>query len=445
MSRKRKEKDLDSGREDLSTKSIELEEIDYELDSDPELENNADLIKYEFNMIELPFFSKDKKIEKGTARKYIFSKKDNSYMLVSPSGKPGLISNKILQEFDEKIFYGIMKLSKEQKSQQVITDYFTLAKISGVKYNHLIRIKDSLQRLRNTIIDINNLFYNAELRTRMNKNKEFNILQDKEEYDFDKIQNLSVDMQEKYSNCFRNSKITEILILTLSDPIYKNIEKKGFLYFEQKKLIEIDNSTTRKIYVMVTKWKGYEKKNAIKRSCRFIASRVPLSWERKNIGNSVRIIEKACQTLKESGLLKDYLFGKTKPVGDSYIIFMFNENHNKIDIYNTKASRAPTGHEEMIIDTTEDEYVDERQTDIFDISREQDLKKKEQELKEKAAEIMNSLAEKEKALLINRARNSMQYDHYKYKIEQKIITEEELLNEVILLIIEKDIEDGIIQ
>ena len=92
---------------------ITTESIDYDLDSDKELETNAELIKYEFNMIELPFFSKDKNVRDGVAKQYTFSNKKNQYLKVIPSGDPSLISNKIPQEFDEKIFYGILKLSKE--------------------------------------------------------------------------------------------------------------------------------------------------------------------------------------------------------------------------------------------------------------------------------------------------------------------------------------------
>ena len=434
----------DSGQIDLDTTKIELEEINYDLDSDTELENNYDLIKYEFNMIELPFFSKDKKIEKGKARKYIFSKKDNSYMQITPTNKPG-ITSKIPQEFDEKVFFGILKLSREQQSIEVVTDYFTLAKASGVSYHKLGRIKDSVLRLRLCEIEFNNLFYNAAHRKKMDGNHSLNILQDKKEYTLKQTANFPEDQKEHYKKYFRNSKITEILVLTLTKDIYDNIENKGFLYFDQKKLLDISNATARKIYLLITKWKGWENKNYIRRSCRFISSRIPLSWESRNIANTLKTIEKSCEILKNAELIKDYEFNKTKPVGNSYVTFIFNSDHNKIDSYNTKASRTPTGHEELIINNVEDEYLDDRQTTLFDDQGELDLKKKEQELKEKAAQVLESLDEKEKARLINRARNSMQYDHYKYKVEQEIITEEELLNEVILLIIEKDIESGIIQ
>jgi len=438
MERKQLKKQ-DVGQEDIISSKIETEEIDYDLDSDLELENDYNLIKYEFNLIELPFFTKDKKIEKDRGRKYTFSKKDNSYMRVVPSGDPDLISNKIPQEFDEKIFYGILRLSREQKGQEVVTDYYTLAKASGVPYNKLSRIKDSLERLSNCKVELHNLVYNAELKKKIAGKEPFPILQHVLTYTFDDVVHLPEEIKEKYKNYFRNSKINEILVIEFGSFMYRNLKKKGFLYFDQKKLLGISNATARKIYVMITKWKGWEKKNDIKRSCRFLASRIPLSWEKNSIRKTVQSIDHSCNILKESGLIDNYILEKTKPVGNSSVIFIFSNEYTKIDNYNTKASRTSTGHEEIIINNVEDEYVDERQTTVFD-----NLNKKETELKEKAVQILNSLDEKEKTLFINRARNHMQYDFLKQEVEQKTITEEERLNKVIISIIKKDIEDGIL-
>lgn len=360
-------KKLDSGQKDFYVEKIEIEEINYDLDSDPELEENSELIKYEFNMIELPFFTKDKTIEDNKARKYTFSEKDNSYMQIVPSGDPGLISNKIPQEFDEKVFYGILKLSKEQNSREVITDYFTLAKVSEVPYKNLERLKDSLQRLRRTTIEMNNIFYDAFIKKKTDGNQDFNILQNKEEYTFKEVQKFPDDLKWKYQKYFRNSKISEILVLTLADKIYKNIEHKGFLYFNQKELLGIDNATARKLFILIKKWHGWQKKSVIRRSCRFLSSRIPLSWEKKTISSSINTLESACKMLKDKNLILNFALLKTSPVKNSYIEFHFSEESSKLIDYNMKAASVTTGHEEMIIDEIEDEFLDDRQTSIFEI------------------------------------------------------------------------------
>jgi hypothetical protein len=373
MAKKKEVVKRNSGQETSDVKMIEIEEINYNLDSDPELEANSELIKYEFNMIELPFFTKDKNVGDGKAKKYIFSEKDKSYMKITPSGDTDLISNKIPQEFDEKIFYGILKLSREQESKTVITDYFTLAKVSGVHYNDMKRIKDSIQRLRNCKIEMNNLFYNATIKGKMDGNQDFNILQDKEEYTFKEMQKLPEEKKEHYRKYFRNSKISEILVMTLADKVYKNIEHKGFLYFNQKELLEINNATARKLFLLITKWQGWEKKLSIKRSCRFLASRIPLSWEKTNIPGTINVIESAVNQLKSKNLINNFILSRTKPLSNSYIEFYFNDaSGGRLYDYNYKAAGVTTGHEGLVINAVTDEFLDERQTTLFsDMTEEQ--------------------------------------------------------------------------
>lgn len=347
---------------------ITTESIDYDLDSDKELETNAELIKYEFNMIELPFFSKDKNVRDGVAKQYTFSNKKNQYLKVIPSGDPSLISNKIPQEFDEKIFYGILKLSKEQNSDVVITDYFTLAKVANVPYKNKERIEDSIERLRTCRFELNNLFYSSEDSGISHEKKDFNILQDLEIYTLKKVMNLKdVAKKELYQKYFRNSKIDCILVLTLSKRIYTNITNKAFLYFNQQDLLNIDNATARKLYILISKWQGWEKKNQIRRSCRFIASRLPLSWEQVNLFKTISYIDSAAALLKDKGLISDYFLTKTKPIADSFIDFYFGNEKSRVLEYNRRAASITTGQENIVIDSVDD-FLSEKQATIFDIA-----------------------------------------------------------------------------
>ena len=362
-------------KQDFSTESsfqvlpIVTESVDYDLDDDKEFAN-GDLIKYEFNLIELPFFTKDRNIRDGIAKQYNFSKNKDQYMRVIPSGDPKMISNKIPQEFDEKIFYGIMKLSREQNSDVVITDYFTLAKVSNVRYVHdLERIRDSIQRLRTCRFELNNLFYTAENSEIAQGRKDFNILQDLEEYDLKRVLTLKdTSKKELFQKYFQNRRIENILVLTLSKRIYSNIQNKAFLYFNQQHLLEIDNATARKLYLLLEKWHGWEKKDKIRRSCRFIASRIPLAWEKKtNIPGTIKYIDSAAALLKSKNLISDYFLAKTKPIEDSYIDFYFPEKTNKVIEYNRRAAAVTTGQENIVINSIEDDFIDDRQATIFDV------------------------------------------------------------------------------
>jgi len=451
MVKKNQLKKQDSGQIDIDILMIETEEINYDLDSDPELENNLELIKYEMNMIELPFFTKDKNIEDGKARKYIFSERDKSYMKVIPSGDLDLISNKIPQEFDEKIFYGILKLSKKQKSQEVITDYFTLAKVSNVPYKNLERIKDSIERLSRCTIELHNILYNAQLGVKIAGKEPFPILQQAFTYSFEQTVEFPKELREKYQKHFRNSKINEILILTFSNHMYKNIEHKGFLYFDQKELLNIKNATARKIYLLITKWQGWEKKTTIKRACRFLASRIPLSWEKSNISKTVEYIETSAALLKRKNLINDFYLTRTKPLANSYIEFCFSDQTNKVIEFNKKAASVTTGHENMVMDGFEDEnifkssMVDRNksneiiQGELFEVIETEDEKEKENELTEKAEKIISEMSKERLKDLKKSAYNHARYAVDKYQVTEGQKTEEEFLNEIMGMIIRNEI------
>ena len=362
-----------SGQVDEKTISRVEETENYSLDQEMDLEKNADLIKYEFNTIELPFFTKDKNIGDGVIRRYIFSEKENKYMRVIPDNDPTKISNKIPQEFDEKIFYGILRLAKEQKRQAVITDYFTLASVSNVPYSKFERIKDAIERLRDCRYEFNNIFYEADKREiKRGTLFSINILSSALIITFEKMQDVNELTQAErdlYRPYFRNKKISEILVLTLAPEIYRNLENKhGFLYINYNTLLDIDNPTTRKLYVLITKWHGWENKNKIRRSCRFIASRLPLSWEDANISKSISYIEASAAFLKETNLIFDYVLTKTKPLTDSYIDFYFGKETSPLIEYNKRAASITTGQENIVIDSVDDFLEDDRQATIFDIA-----------------------------------------------------------------------------
>ena len=367
MTKKNLPKKNDSQTKSYNVLPIVTESIDYNLDDEKELEGNNDLIKYEFNMIELPFFTKDKTVKDGVAKQYMFSGKKNQYLKVIPSGDTHLISNKIPQEFDEKIFYGILKLSKEQKNKDVVTDYFTLAKVSGVPYKHFERILDSIQRLNNCFFEFSNIFYRAELKGIEETNLiRFNLLTRVEIITLEKMHQIPEEKRKMYEPYFRNSKIEKILVLRLADDVYNNMTNKAFLYFNQQDLLDIDNATARKLYLLLTKWHGWEKKNQIRRSCRFIASRLPLSWEKASITGTIYSIESAAELLKKKNLLSDFLLIKTKPIADSYIDFYFGGETNKVLEYNKRAA-VTTGQENIVIDSVDDFLQDDTQATIFDV------------------------------------------------------------------------------
>ena len=64
-----------------------------------EEENESCLIRVEMNVIEFPIFSKDKTIKKNVIKKYHFSEKKESYLIVTPAAQdtiPGAFEEKVL-------------------------------------------------------------------------------------------------------------------------------------------------------------------------------------------------------------------------------------------------------------------------------------------------------------------------------------------------------------
>ncbi|MBF0227026.1 MAG: hypothetical protein HQK76_16400 [Desulfobacterales bacterium] len=376
--KKNKKQEDDYRHEQIQMIPVTIQEHKYDVDD--EIKNDNSIIGYEFNLIELPIFSKNDRLQNGKAQKYIFSEKDNSYVYIVPSADPNHISNKVLQEFDEKVFLILMKLSREQNNQTVITDYFTLAEMLGIKYNYknkkgkniisvgnkeYLRLQDSIQRMFHCRIEINGVFYNAQVR-QGGLNSNLAILDNVTILTFDKFLKLSPQQQEQYKPYFRNSKIKEILILKINDKLFFNIENKGYLNFDCNKLLEIENSVDRKLYLLLMKWQGYEKKTKIIRTCKYLASRIPLSWEKNTIPKTIINLENRCYSITGKKLIKDFELTKTKPLQKSYIEFEFftNNDHDKLKdkaIYQSNQKLiTKTGHENIAIE----KFIE---TDVIDI------------------------------------------------------------------------------
>ena len=97
-----------------------------------------------------------------------------------------------------------MRLSRIQKSKTVITDYFTLAKTAKISYNHLERLKDSIERMKENLIEISHAFYDAKA-GKGRINRKINLLQSVKFITFEEYQELPKENQKEYAPYFRNS------------------------------------------------------------------------------------------------------------------------------------------------------------------------------------------------------------------------------------------------
>ena len=312
------------------------------------LENESDLIRMEMNIIEFPLFSRNRKAKKGKPIRYMFDSKKDRYLEIIP-GK-----DKIPGEFDEKVFLGIIRLHQHQNlEQKIYTDYPTLLEEIGINYNgkNIELLKKSLSRLTQTSYIFNNVFYsNAKKAMLKNEKIETSIFSIKT-ITLKKAQKNS----EEYLKFFRNEKIKEIVEITYLGLFYENIMLKGFLRFDSKELLKIEDSVTRNLYMMITKWRN--KKLGVRLYSFFLASRIPLSWEKKNVSKTVSKLKKSLDNLKEQGKLKNYIFDRNGKLEQSFFDIFFDKTHN----FDHFTDNEKIGQEDFQI-----EYIEEKDYIISD-------------------------------------------------------------------------------
>lgn len=303
----------------MEDKELELIVEDYSLG---EMMESSDLIRVEMNAVEYPLFSKNKKIKVNQIIKYTFD--GDRYLEVKP-----VAGGKIPLEFDENVFYGLMRIYKKQgHHQKVYFDWQHLIEETGIKYNgtSLTKTKAALKRMCETHYVFNNLFYSNAKRDIIKDNLSTTMFS-KREITLKDAQETS----EEHLKYFRSGKVKEIVEVTFSTPFYENIIRKGFLYFDSNELLMLENAITRNIFMLLTKWRNGEE--FIKRHSKYIAGRIPLSWKKENINKSVKSIINAMEDLKKMELIKDYNFVKTTVYETSYFqVFFDKKKHNKITL-----------------------------------------------------------------------------------------------------------------
>lgn len=304
-----------------------VQELKYDCESD---KNFFDSVNYVYSIMDLPVFTLNRQVKENIIVQYTFSPQEQSYLRVIPSADPEKISHKILQGIDEKIFSAILRIAEYQKSDLVITDYYSLAKIAGLSYSGCAsRIKDSIQRLSGCSLVFNNIenYCHADFRlVPMLSILTFEKFKDAAELNIKNIENPFFDDETKerisdYLSSKQNLKY--LLVLQIADDIFSDIQKGRFLTFD-KKLIFSLSSVARKLFLLIKKQHITKKRQSF--SCAFIASRIPLSWKSSvNIKGAVNSIEKAAETLKAKGFIKDYHLTRKKPMKNSYIDFVFTD------------------------------------------------------------------------------------------------------------------------
>lgn len=322
-----------------------------------ELEKTSSVIRLEMNSIELPLFSKDPKRVKNEIKVYHFKTDKSSYLEIeAPAG------SSIPGEFEERVFIALTKIMKKNgyKKNFIVTLNEIIENLNVNNSFYISKIKKALILLSKTNYTFKNSLYSNEVKGILDKEIISTIMSitiiTRKDSEADKVEQ------------FDDKRIKEVYLISFTEHFYNNIIAKGYLAFDSEKLLAIENSIARSVWTMIEKWRGYEL--YLKRPVFFIARRIPLKWDKKNIGRTVKIIEKALDDLKSQKLIKHFTIIKEKKWELAEVEVLFEESHNNIKRETFFSEKNNFKNLDMIITSTEEkskEIVSNFENDITDI------------------------------------------------------------------------------
>ncbi|WP_047382601.1 hypothetical protein [Cetobacterium sp. ZWU0022] len=295
ITKKKKSNNLNF-QEVIDTPETEIVEENITLD-ESFLKNRA-LIRMDMNIIQYPIFSKNTKRKTNQIVKYYFNNNRDTYITVTPAS-----GYHIPGEMEEKVFIVLMKIMKDRGMPQKF--WVTLSELKkelGLNTNRANElIKKSLLRIANTFYSFKNTMYFNELKSVLKEEITRSIFE-LDIVSLERKENAEIKAQ------INDRRIKEIYQIKISDFFYKNILAKGYLVYDAAVLLEIESSTARTIYMLIEKLRFSE--TYLKIDVIYLIKRIPLKFDKTNIGRTVKTLMKSFQELKEKELIKDFILEK---------------------------------------------------------------------------------------------------------------------------------------
>ena len=313
---------------------------------------NKEVIRIDMNIIQFPIFSKNTKRKVNQIVKYFFNKNKDTYIIVTPNA-----GDYIPGEREEKIFICLMQLMKEKGMAKKFlvssTELKNRAKISTARYNSII--SETLSRLAKTSYVFKNTLYSNELKGVLDRKIETSIFN---------ITTISLNEKgnELYRNKFSDKRIKVIYEIEFSDHFYKNIIQKGYMVYNGNTLLEIESSTARTIYMLVEKLR-FDNLH-LKLDTIFLIKRIPLKFDKQNLSQTIKTLEKAFRELVNKNLILDFKVLKESTWEKSEIEIFFNEksNEDKLERFYDDRNDLRKMLSDLTISNTEHDVVDEIET-----------------------------------------------------------------------------------
>ncbi|MBC2857107.1 hypothetical protein H3N56_11750 [Cetobacterium sp. 2A] len=345
---------------------------------------NGNLVRMDMNIVEYPLFSKNKRRKINQTVIYYFNERKDKYIEIKP-----ISGTTIPGEFEEKIFISLVKIMRKNGYGKnfVVTNSEILENMcvvnQGTKNALYHQVKGAMLKLTETSYTFKNSLYSNEMGGLIENAVITSIMN---------IQIISKKSARKGDKeYFKDGRINEIYKVSLSDHFYNNIIRKGYLVYDADLLLGINTSTARGIYLLITKWRFenlYLSLNILT-----LLKRIPLKHDSKNIGRSIKVIENACNELKEKKLIENFNFLKHKRLSETEIEFFFNDDHNQLKQDNFFVDK--NAFNQILISSTEEKNIHEN--DRVEVTKEmieevfRNLPAKALELKTMEKTIVNSI------------------------------------------------------
>lgn len=340
--------------EDEIIDTPETEIIEENIYVDENLIKNKSLVRVDMNVIQYPLFSKNTKRKINQIIKYYFNSNRDTYITVSP-----IAGDYIPGEAEEKVFIALMKIMKlKGMPKKFIVTSSDLKKelhLNTKAYSTVIR--DSLKRLASAKYEFKNTLYSNKNNGVLTKETHTSIME---------LQILVLDESENKNlrKEYKDKRIKEVYEIVISDHFYDNIVTKGYLVYDSDILLSFDSSTTRTIYMLIEKLRYNEL--YLKVDIIFLIKRIPLRWDKRNLSQTIKALEKAFEELKFKNLIDDFKILKETTWEKSELEIFFPESvvHAKQDRFYGDFNDFRNLSTKMIISGTEHEIIEQEIQDL---------------------------------------------------------------------------------
>lgn len=277
---------------------------------------NPNLVRVDMNMIEYPLFSKNNHRKKNQAVKYHFNNNKNTYIKIEP-----VVGDYIPGDFEEKVFIGLLKAMKKKGFVQsfYITSSEILAELGLENKIYYKKVKQAILRLSKTSYEFKNTLYANKINSTLEETISTKMLD---------IRIIELAKDKKIKEYYNDNRIKEVYEINISKHFYENIIRKGYMVYDANILLEIDSSVSRTIYMLINKLRFT--KLYLKLPVIYLIKRIPLKYDDKNLGRTVKVLENSCKELLKNKLLENYIVIKKGSWKDAEIEFYFSEEHNQI-------------------------------------------------------------------------------------------------------------------